>query len=410
MSTPAELDGLLTSPRFVQDPHSVYHRLRQEAPVYWCQPRNGWFVTRYADLLETFSRPEVFRNGGRMAALLQHLPQATLDELEPLRKHFSVGLIHTDPPDHTRLRALVSRAFAPRVLEGMRGRIQALVDELLDRVHRTGRMEFIQDFAFPLPARVVTELLGIPTEDHQRFRRWVTDVVSFQGPGGATAENALRSQAALLEARHYFRELFELRRREPQDDIVSALVLAEEQGDRLSEPELVSTCTTLLLAGHETTTHLLANGLRALLEHPDQLQKLRDEPELMKNAVEEMLRFEGPFVYMFHLIGSDIELGGQALRRGQMVLQALPAGNRDPAQFPDPDRFDITRPPERNLAFGYGIHYCIGAPLARMEAEIAFQALLDRYPRLRLEAGEPQWTGGTYFRAQAALPIGFSAA
>jgi cytochrome P450 len=405
MAESQELDALLTSAEFVQNPHPIFHRLRADAPVYWCEPWGGWLLTRYDDIQESFSRPETFRNGGRMSALLKGLPKDVWDELEPLRLHFSVGLIHTDPPDHTRLRALVTRAFAPRILEAMRPRILALVDELLDRAAQAGQMEFIADFAFPLPARVVTEFLGIPDDDHERFRKWVREVIAFQAPGRQTPEVALRSQASLLEARAYFRELFVLRRREPRDDIVSALVAAEEQGQRLSEPELVSTCTTLLLAGHETTTHLLANGLLTLLQHPEQLQLLRERPALMKNAIEEMLRYEGSFTHIFHLVGRDVELGGEQMREGQIVLQSIAAGNRDPAHFVDPDRFDITREPGRNLAFGYGIHYCLGAPLARLEAEIAFEAILKRFPNLRLLAPAPHWTGGTYFRAQAALPL-----
>ena len=401
------LDKLLTSADFVQDPYPVYRALHATAPVYWCEPWGAWLLTGYDDVMTTYQSPDTFANQGRMEALIRHLPTETWNELAPLRKHFSSGLIHTDPPDHTRLRNLVTQAFTPRVVEAMRTRIQGVVDSLLDAVQRNNKMDVISDLAFPLPAIVISELLGIPVEDREQFRSWAKAVTSFQGTGQASADVALRSQESLLEIRQYFSEIFAQRRRDPQDDLISALVTAEEQGDKLNEAELVSTCTTLLLAGHETTTCLIANGILTLLSLPDHLYALRETPSLMPSAIEEILRYETPLQRGFKLVAKDVEIQGATINKGQVVLQMLGAANRDPAHFPDPDRFDIRRNGARNIAFGHGIHFCLGAPLARIEGEIAIRTVIERLPNLRLDTNTVEWAKGTYFRVPIAMPLAF---
>ena len=405
--TGAHLDELLTSPDFVQDPYPVYRALHAAAPVYWCEPWGAWLLTGYDDVMTTYQSPDVFANQGRMEALLRHLPTKTWDELAPLRQHFSSGLIHTDPPDHTRLRLLVTKAFSPRVIETMRTRIQGVVDSLLDSVQLNAKMDVISDLAFPLPATVISELLGIPVEDREQFRYWAKAITGFQGTGQAKADVALRAQENLLEVRQYFSEIFAQRRREPQDDLISALVTAEEQGDKLNEAELVSTCTTLLLAGHETTTCLIANGILTLLKLPDQLDELRSNPSLLPSAIDEVLRYETPLQRGFKLVAKEAQIRGRKIKKGQMVLQMLGAANRDPAYFPDPDRFDIRRNGTRNFAFGHGIHFCLGAPLARLEGEIAIRTVIERLPKLRLDTKTVSWAAGTYFRIPVSAPVFF---
>ena len=401
------LDKLLTSPNFVQDPYPVYRELHATAPVYWCEPWGAWLLTGYDDVMTTSQSPDVFANQGRMEALLRHLPTETWDELAPLREHFSSGLMHSDPPDHTRLRLLVSKAFSPRVIEAMRTRIQGVVDSLLDSVQAVSKMDVISDLAFPLPATVISELLGIPVEDREQFSYWAKAITSIQGTGQAKADVALRAQENLLEVRQYFSEIFAQRRREPQDDLISALVRAEEQGDKLNEAELVSTCTTLLLAGHETTTCLIANGILTLLKLPDQLDELRSNPSLLPSAIDEVLRYETPLQRVHKLVAKEAQIRGTKIKKGQMVLQMLGAANRDPAYFPDPDRFDIRRNGTRNFAFGHGIHFCLGALLARLEGEIAIRTVIERLPKLRLDTKTVSWAAGTYFRIPVSAPVFF---
>ena len=401
------LDKLLTSADFVQDPYPVYRELHATAPVYWCEPWGAWLLTGYDDVMTTSQSPDRFANEGRMEALLRHLPTETWNELAPLRKHFSSGLMHSDPPDHTRLRLLVSKAFSPRVIEAMRTRIQGVVDSLLDAVQPNNKMDVISDLAFPLPAIVISELLGIPVEDREQFSYWAKAITSIQGTGQAKADVALRAQENLLEVRQYFREIFAQRRREPQDDLISALVTAEEQGDKLNEAELVSTCTTLLLAGHETTTCLIANGILTLLNLPVPRHELRENPSLMPSAIDEMLRYETPLQRGFKLVAKDVEIQGETINKGKVVLQMLGAANRDPAHFPDPDRFDIRRNGARNFAFGHGIHFCLGAPLARIEGEISIRTVIERLPNLRLDTNSVEWAEGTIFRIPMELAVSF---
>ena len=403
----AHLDELLTSPDFVQDPYPVYQVLHATAPVYWCEPWGAWLLTGYDDVMTTSQSPDIFANQGRMEALLRHLPKEIWDELAPLRQHFSSGLMHSDPPDHTRLRLLVTKAFSPRVIEAMRTRIQGVVDNLLDSVQPNSKMDVISDLAFPLPATVISELLGIPVEDREQFSYWAKAITSIQGTGQANPDIALRAQDNLLEVREYFSEIFSQRRREPGDDLISALVTAEEQGDKLNEAELVSTCTTLLLAGHETTTCLIANGILTLLKLPDQLQDLRSNPSLLPSAIDEINRYETPLQRGFKLVAKETRIRGTKIKQGQIVLQMLGAANRDPTYFPNPDRFDIRRTGERNIAFGHGIHFCLGAPLARLEGEIAIRTVFQRLPKLRLDTKTVSWAEGTYFRIPVSVPVFF---
>ena len=361
----------------------------------------GWVLSRYDDVRSVYTDADRFRSGGRIIAQFKHLPHEAWEQLALLREHFSAGLLHCDLPDHTRLRNLVSLAFTPRVIEGLRPRIQALVDELLDAVQPQGRMDVIEDFAFPLPATVISEMLGIPPSDRDQFRAWAGGIISFQGTARPGAEAVFHAQDCVREARPYFGDLFEQRRREPGDDLISGLVAAEEHGDKLSEAELMTTCVTLLVGGHETTTSLLSNGMLLLLDFPEQMQKLKDDPSLIPRAVEEMLRYDSPAQRGFRLVATDTEIRGRRIRQGELLILLIGVANRDPEFFPDPDRFDVTRDGKRHHAFGSGIHFCLGAPLATL------QTLLKRFPHMKLELDRPEWADASMLRRLKSLPVAF---
>lgn len=406
-TTLAEFDRYLVSPAFYDDPYPTYHQLRAEDPVHWSDAVGGWMLTRYDDVLATIRDTSHFSSRGRMLAVLEHFPDSVRSRMRPFEDHFTVGLISSDPPDHTRLRALVNKAFTPRVVEQLRPRVQILVDELLDNVQDRGEMDLIRDLAYPLPAIVIAELLGAPPEDRDRFKRWSDGILAFQGLGRTSPEVIERSQEHLLEMRGFLSDLVEQRRRAPREDLLSRLVEAEAAGDKLSEAELLTTCVTLLTAGHETTTNLIGNGLFTLLRHPDQFRQLHANPAWMPTALEEMLRYESPLQRNPRRIAQDIELHGKRLRRGDYIVQILGAANRDPAQFPDPDRFDITRLPNRHVAFGFGIHFCVGAPLARLEAPIVIGTVLRRMPQLQLSTAPLRWQEHGLLRGLQSLPVVF---
>jgi len=292
------------------------------------------------------------------------------------------------------------------VVEAMRPRLQKLIDDLLDAAEPRGQMDLLRDLAYPLPAVVIAQMLGAPPEDRENFKTWSDGIVAFQGSGVVSAERMRSSQDDLLAMRAYLTKLIDDRRREPRDDLLGRLVSAEMEGDRLTQAELLTTCVTLLTAGHETTTTTLANGLYTLLKNPDELERLRADPELMPTAIEEILRFESPLHRNPRRASMDLEYAGQQIRRGDYVLQIFASANRDPEVFPDPHRFDVARQPNRHLAFGLGLHFCVGAPLARLEALIALNTILRRLPNLRLN-GPVEWERHSLFRTLKALPVAF---
>ena len=402
-----DLDELLTSPEFYRDPYPAFHRLRAEDPVHWSDAWGGWVLTRYDDIEKVLRDFRRFTKAGHVTKALDDLPQDVLAKIGPLRQNFSVGMPQTDPPEHTRVRGLISKAFTPAIVESMGERIQALVDELIDSVAQKGEMDLIADFAFPLPAIVVAEMLGFPTKDLDRIKAWSDGIVSFHGSGRPDPQRVLRSNDALVEMRDWLRELFEERRRQPKDDLVSHLVAVEEEAEMLTETELVATCITLLTAGHETTTGLITNGMLALLHHPDQRELLEENPDLIESAVDEFLRYDPPFQRTWRLTTEDIEMRGKRIRKGQVVSQMLGAASRDPERFTDPDRFDITRPDTTHFAFGFGVHYCLGASLAHREAEIAIPTLLRRLPGLKMAVDEPEWKANITFHMPESLPLEF---
>jgi cytochrome P450 len=318
-------------------------------------------------------------------------------------------MIHMDPPDHTRLRGLVNKAFTPKTVEAMAGHIQEIINSLLDAVRSHGRMDLIEDFAYPLPVTVIAEMLGVPAEDRARFKHWSDEVsVVLGGDVAALSETALRrATTAREELADYFKDIVRQRRKNPGTDLISALTQAEEEGGKLSEDELYSTVVLLLVAGNETTTNLIGNGMLALLRHPDEMRKVWDSPSRVPTAVEEMLRFDSPVQLTTRMAKTDLEIQGTKIQKGDWLYLVVGAANRDPAQFPDPDRFDVTRTENKHIAFGAGAHFCLGAPLARLEAQIAVRALRDHFPTLRVGEETIEYRNNFNLRGLKSLPVIF---
>lgn len=388
-------------PEFNADPYPFYHRLREADPVHQ-SPLGFWVLTRYEDCVMVLRDPRFGRAG--FEGLLESVYGNTVEQ-----GRLPTSMLFRDPPDHTRLRGLVSRAFTPRVVEGLRPRIQQIVDGLLDRVQGAGRMEVISDLAYPLPVTVISEMLGVPEEDRERIKQWSADIARSLDAIGLPTDQGIadRGRTGRRAIGDYFRSLIPDRKKRPRGDLLSLLIEAEEQGDKLSEGELLATCVLLYIAGHETTVNLIGNGLLALLRHPEELERLRDAPSLIQSAVEELLRYDGPVQRTARITNADVELGEHKIPKGSMVVPVIGAANRDPAHFPDPDRLDVSRPDNRHIAFGFGIHFCLGAPLARLEGQITLGTLLHRLPRLALSTERPEWRESQVLRGLKALPVSF---
>ncbi len=396
------MTAALFSPAMLVDPYPTYAELQRTDPVHWHEPFGAWVLTRYDDVVAATQDPRL--RSDRADSMGEH---AGGPELQRLFEVIGAQMNITDPARHRRLRALVTKVFTPRAVDSLRPAVETLVDELLDRLPEQGRFDVIADLAFPLPARVIGRLLGIESADLRRLKRWSDDFSTLFGtdPSAVTPEQYRRALQSTHELTGFFSAEFEQRRATPGDDLLSLLVHAEIDGDRLSETELIANANLFLAAGHETTTHLIGNGLLALLRHPDQLQLLRDDPSLIPNAVEEFLRYDGTVQFMVREAGENLTIGGRSIRRGQLVYLMFAAANRDPARFPDPERLDVRRPFEAHLAFGHGPHYCLGAALARMEATVAFRSLLRRCSGLRL-TGEPlAYQDNFELRGLKALPV-----
>lgn len=400
-------DVNIASPAFKVDPYPFYARLRAEAPV--CpvtlpDKRVAWLITRYDDVQmalkdERFAKdpanaqtPEQLRKQPWMPGMFRPLMQNMLD---------------LDAPRHTRLRGLVHKAFTPRLIEEMREGVQTLANRLLDEVERQGRMDLIHDYALPIPTAIIAEMLGVPEADQRRFVGWSNAIMA------STASRwwMLKALPSSMAFMRYIRKLIKQRQTNPQDDLLSALVQAKEADDQLSDDELMAMVILLLIAGHETTVNLIGTGTLALLEHPDQMEKLRADPSLIRSAVEELLRYGSPVETATERYArEDVTIAGTTIPRGGLVLAALASANRDERQFPNPDALDIARAPNRHLAFGQGIHYCVGAPLARLEGQIAINTLLRRLPDLQLSVAPAalQWRGGLIMRGLKALPVTFT--
>ena len=364
-------------PEFRDDPYPFYERLRSRHPVYFSPALRGWILTRYADIETILQDPtlSVDRTQSNLFKMLK-----PFDGLSPeLTDAVTTSLLMVDAPRHTRLRRLVNKAFTPRVVEGLRPRVQRIVEELLDRVEAAREMDLVRDLAYPLPVIVIAELLGLPVEDHAKLKEW-SDILAvlvdpMQGAGGMVP-----AERAALELKAYLHPIFAERRREPRQDLISALVAVEDEGETLSEAEMFSLVALILGAGHETTTNLLGNAVIALLMNPNERRRLQEDPALIGPAVEEFLRYDSPVQLTDRVATREFELGGRKIKKGVLVGLVLAAGNRDPARFSDPDRLDFNRPDNHPLSFGHGAHFCLGAALARLEAQTAISTLLRRFP------------------------------
>lgn len=369
-----------TAPAFRENPYPFYASLRSQAPIAFWAERNMWLLSGWADCTGVL-RDSRFGN----------------DPVGP-------DMLFQNPPDHTRLRGLVQKAFTPRRIEALRSRIQAITDELLDSVQGAPVVDLIQTLAYPLPVAVIAALMGIPAEDHIKFHEWSNAIVdNLDLVRNPTLDQRLPSAEEAFRA--YFDELIRARRRDPQDDLLSALIAAEEAGDRLSSEELYFNARLLLIAGYETTVGLIGNGVLALLRNPDQWRLLQASPQLISNAVEELLRYDSPIQMVARMPLETVEWQGVTFARGQEIAILTGAANHDPAHVDNPERLDITRPQVQHLAFGGGIHYCLGSPLARVEGQIALQSLARRYPNLQLAEANPPHRDNYIFRSLQRLLV-----
>lgn len=396
----------VTTPQFKADPFPFCARLRAEAPVYCTALPDKmpiWIISRYDDVVALL-KDERFGKDKRRAMTP---PQVRKQPWVPSTfRALERNMLDLDPPDHPRLRALVHKAFTPRLVERMRARAESLSEELLDAAVRRGEMDVIADFALPLPMTIITEILGVPTADRGKFHKWSSDIVSADQLNPSW--RMLPTVVSIFRFVGYLRRFFKVRRADPRDDLVSALIQAEEAGDKLSEDELTAMVFLLLVAGHETTVNLIATGTLELLRHPEEMERLRRDPSLAKSAVEELLRFTAPvFLSTERYAREDVTLHGVAIPRGGLVFGAIGSANRDSSAFENPDALDLARANNRHLSFGQGIHYCLGAPLARLEAEIAFNALLRRAPNLRLAVPQEslRWRRSLLLRGLQSLPV-----
>lgn len=391
-------------PGFRVNPYPVYERLLAEAPIYQA-PFGAWVLSRYAFCSTVLQHPEMSVDQTNAAGFEEFVKQQGLEDFMEFRNEVRPFLF-MDPPDHTRLRGLVAKAFTPRVVEGLRPRIRELVDELLDQAQEAGAMDIIEDLAYPLPITVICEMLGVPPADQETFKGWSRELARALDPEMTVPRDALeRRRKAVSEFADYFLGLISERRKRPKEDLLSALVAVEEEGVRLTESELLSTCILLLVAGHETTVNLIGNGVLQLLRHPDQLALLGRDPSLARSAVEEVLRFDPPVQMTGRIALQDITLGDVTMAKGEQMVILLAAANRDPKQFDSPERFDVARVKNPHLAFSMGIHFCLGAPLARVEGQIALASLARRFPAMKLQTEEPPYKENIVLRGLATLPV-----
>jgi cytochrome P450 len=396
----------LLDPEVLANPYPLYRRLREEAPVHWDPYLHAWVVTRYADVvtvLKTFSAartptPEYFEALGA-------------PEVAPVARVMVKQMLFMDGAAHTRLRKLAGPAFLPARARALHGRIQTIADQLCDAVlaRGTGRMDLLADFAEPLPSIVTAEMLGVPVEDHNKLKEWSVTFAEMLGNFQHNPDRLGGVLAAVENLSAYFHNAIREQRRQPREGVVHTLLTTEVDGDRLTDDEVVANSIVTMVGGLETTTNLITNGMLSLLRNPAQLARLRAEPDVMPAAVEELLRYESPSQHTARLAPDDVVLGGKAIKKRQAVIAVMAAGNRDPERFPDPDRLDFDRPDNHHLAFGWGAHFCFGAPLARVEGQIAFETLLRRFPKLVL-TGEPlAWRDNLGLRGLRSFPLTYTA-
>lgn len=392
----------LLDPEVLADPYPLYRKLRERDPVAWDPFLHAWVVTSYAEVVTVLHRFSADRT-----PTPEHLRAMGLGSLEPVAQVMVRQMLFMDAPAHTRLRGLCSSAFTSRRVETLTAHIQEIADDLLDRVLPQGRMDVVNDFAAPLPAIVTAELMGLPPEDHDQLKNWSADFAEMLGNFQHNPDRVGRVLRTVRDMVSYFRAAIQEQLRSPREGLIRHLMNANVDGSRLSEEEVIANIIVTMVGGQETTTNLIGNGMLTLLRRPEALAQLRDDPSIIEPAVEELLRYESPSQHTARLAPDDLELGGKQIRKREAVMAVMAAGNRDPDRFPDPDRLDLTRPNNRHLAFGWGPHFCFGAPLARIEGQIAFSTLLRRLPNIALEPQPLAWRQNLGLRGLMALPVSF---
>lgn len=392
----------LYEPEVLANPYPLYRRLRAEDPVHWDPYLHAWVVTRYADVVT------VLRDfSANRTPTPEQIEAMGASNLRPIAQVMVRQMLFLDPPAHTRIRSLAAHAFTPRRVEMLRAHIQEIADGLLDAVQHRGEMDVIADLGNPLPAIVTAEMMGVPVEDHAQLKLWSADFAEVLGNFQHNPDRAVRVLRSLEGMTKYFRSAISRQREHPRDGLVHAFLTAEVDGDRFTEDEVVANCIVTMVGGQETTTNLIGNGVLSLLRNPDQLAKLRSDSSLIPSATEELLRYESPSQHTARLAPEDTTLGGKLIRKRQAVIAVMGAANRDPERFPAPDRLDLARPDNKHVAFGWGGHFCFGAPLARIEGQIAFETLLRRMPNLTLSPGPLVWRENLGLRGLKSLPVAF---
>lgn len=395
-----------SDPEVMADPFPVYARLREEDPVHWSPSLKSWIITRYPDVRDLLLSDNLSVN--RLVRFFTARPPAEAELLRDLIHYLNLWLAFRDPPDHTRLRRIMRHAFTASAVERMHPNIVEITRMLLDRLEarQTDRVDLIREFALLLPAFVIMDLLDVPRDRLDDFKEWSDDMATFIGGARNAADKYERAARGCKNMSAYFRELVAERAQNPKPGFLMDLINARDEGDKLSDDELVATCILVLFAGHETTTNLIGNATLLFLRHPDQLARLREEPSLIDSAIEEVLRFDGPTNALVREVARDHEFHGKTLKEGERVFIMVNSANRDPGQFEDADRFDITRAQNRHLTFGQGIHLCLGAKLAREEGRVAVQALFERFPNLALDPEDaPEWLDAMVPRGTRRLPV-----
>jgi cytochrome P450 len=385
------------------DPFPLYQRLRDEDPAHWSPRLKAWVVTRYEDVKRILL--DATMSSDRLRPFFASLPPAEAQRVADLARYLTLWMVFRDPPEHTRLRRLAAKVFNVRTIQALRPNVESLARWLIDSIGERREFDFIADFAGPLPAMVIMDMLGAPREELVRLKRLSDEMALFIGSARDASEKYDRAAAATREMAGIFRELVTARRAAPQRDLLTELVALDDAGDQLSEDELVAMCILLLFAGHETTTHHLANGLRALLAFPEQLETLRGDAALAAAAVEELLRYDGPIGAQVRIVLEPHELHGKTLRAGERVFIFMNAANRDPRAYDEPDRVDLARDGVPHLTFGFGAHLCLGFPLARLEGQVALPAVLARWRRIEIAASRLDWMDSMVLRGMKALPL-----
>jgi pimeloyl-[acyl-carrier protein] synthase len=392
----------LLDPAVLADPYPLYQRLREHDPVHWDPYLHSWVVTSYPEVVAVLTKYSADRT-----PTPEQLASLGLTEMKPFAEMMGQQMLFADAPAHTRLRTLCSVAFTPRRVEGLRDDVEEIANSLIDDIIASGSMEVISDFANAFPAIVTARLLGVPTRDHEQLKKWSADFAELLGNFQHNPDRVAKVLRSLEDLKEYVREKMGEQRKEAQPGLIGSLMAAEVEGGHLTDGEVIASSIVTMVGGQETTTNLIGNGLFTLLNRPDCLAQLRDDPSIIASAIEELLRFESPSQHTARIAKDDVLLGGKTIKKGEAVMAVMAAANRDPNRFPEPDKLDLTRTDNRHVAFGWAAHYCFGAPLARLEGAIAFNTILKRLKGLALVDEKPEWRGNTGLRGLTSLRVGF---